>query len=499
MEKLGPLIPLAGLSDGVKCVEQAVDDDHVLVVSNKMVHLYNLDKAGIEHTWYADSGSSISSCVRSGDKVLVLVNKRTLVVADRDRNKLEDCVKLQMNNDISHVVSAEKSVWIIFVNGCVRQLEHYQTNDPEDWEQEEEVLESGVRLLSSVITQSSSGQLGVTHLMSQDNRVSVMRARLVLDTVTRIYTLTDTVTADLDLVRDDMVAWHLDPWSQLSLIKEDAIDRVDLETGKRTQLTKLPPGSKHTSLCHVSRDQLAVMGALSEGGYLLTISLTLRCVTGQAKLKTSSHTGKGLFLINGKLFVCVSNKVVSVTPNSGNLGSVIGSQATPASIIKDPQLNDNFLKMADMPEYLIIDCIIKLLNSGDYTEERQLEVLSILTEHQFSQSVMTQLVTEKLHLNHVIRLLRLLEMLLSSESTVNIDNILSWVNILVTCHYLHLVMTQDEEASSVRELLLDTVKRIQKTVKALADCKISVENLMKTNSHPVKANNQAYSIEIIQI
>ena len=405
MTKLGPLVPLAGLSAGVRRVEEADRDDQVYVVASKMCHLYNLEKSSIEHTWYGDTSSNIRSCARSGqqNKVFILVNKRTIVTAETDRNKLEDCVKLELNADVSDVVNVDGTVWIIFSNGGVRQLEYYQSEDEEDWESVEDVVDGGETVLESVVTSGESGQWSVTHLLqSRDQGLGVMRGRVVLDTVTRVHSLVDTLTTSLQLTRADAVTWHLDSWSQLYMITtQDSLVSIDSVTGAATELTSVASGSKHVSLCHVSRDQLAVIGTLSEGGYLHTVSTTYTCVTGQCKLKTSAHNDKGLHLIIKKLYLIISNKVMSVSPNCGDLESVLGSQADPAQMM-EAQLNDNILSQADMPEYLIVQCINKLL-AGDYTEERQGEVVKQLVKHNISQTVMNELITDDLSLENVIK------------------------------------------------------------------------------------------------
>ena len=62
-----------------------------------------------------------------------------------------------------------------------------------------------------------------------------------------------------------------------------------------------------------------------------------------------------------------------------------------------------------------------------------------------------------------------------------------------------MVMSKDEEAEEVRTQLYLTVTNIQDTIKALTDCRVSVQNLLQTKTPPVTVKNQAYSIQIIQI
>ena len=93
----------------------------------------------------------------------------------------------------------------------------------------------------------------------------------------------------------------------------------------------------------------------------------------------------------------------------------------------------------------------------------------------------------------------MLEELLSSEDCDLEVQILEWVNILVTSHYLQMVMCGDPEMDLMRTRLQKTVSSIQEKLKIMTDCRIIVNNLQQTKVPPMKISNQIYSIEIIQI
>ena len=97
------------------------------------------------------------------------------------------------------------------------------------------------------------------------------------------------------------------------------------------------------------------------------------------------------------------------------------------------------------------------------------------------------------------RLLALLEKLLTSGNCGTEEKLLEWVNILVTGHYLQMVMCKDQEMTDVRSRLQATIGEIQERVKTMADCQVMIKNLLNTKVPPVKISNQIYSIEIIQI
>merc|ERR1719282_1218827 len=81
----------------------------------------------------------------------------------------------------------------------------------------------------------------------------------------------------------------------------------------------------------------------------------------------------------------------------------------------------------------------------------------MLVSHDISNTIMSQHNTDKFSLEQVIRLLNLLEELLSSEDCELEVQILEWVNILVTSHYLQMVMSGDPELDLMRIRLQKTV------------------------------------------
>ena len=88
---------------------------------------------------------------------------------------------------------------------------------------------------------------------------------------------------------------------------------------------------------------------------------------------------------------------------------------------------------------------------------------------------------------------------MSSEDCDLEVQILDWVNILVTSHYLQMVMSNDPEMDQMRTKLQKTVSNIQEKLKIMTECRITVNNLLQTKIPPMKISNQIYSIEIIQI
>ena len=153
----------------------------------------------------------------------------------------------------------------------------------------------------------------------------------MLDTETRAHSVADTAARQLDTSRDQLLAAHLDPGARLLMVARDTVLMLGSVTAEEEEIVSLPPGSKHVAITHVSDTQLAVMGSLSEGGYLQTVSTLYRCVVAAAAVKTTSHSGRGLSLVRDKLYVCAGTRVATVRPGPGGLDTVLGRMAAPTT------------------------------------------------------------------------------------------------------------------------------------------------------------------------
>merc|ERR1719500_1507020 len=92
------------------------------------------------------------------------------------------------------------------------------------------------------------------------------------------------------------------------------------------------PSTLHSSLAHTMANQVAVMGSLAEGGFLQLIGTQYRAVVAESKVKTTSHKGKGMFLIGEKLYLCISSRIMSTQLGihlKGGLDMMLGRLAEP--------------------------------------------------------------------------------------------------------------------------------------------------------------------------
>ena len=401
---LGPLVQVPGLGKGVRIIVPG-EAGHVLVVAgDKMVHLYSLVTGAVIHTWYADTGTRVVSVAGAEQRSVILLNKRIVLTADKERNKMQDCDKTELSEDIYDIITVDGIIWVVFCNGAVEQLDYFTSREKEDWETVTGVITEDQTLLDTRVRLAPGAGLTVTHLVSEDNILSLVSGRLVLDTLTGTHSPAGITNTPVHVRADSLAAWHIDPWDRFLMVTKDTAAVLSFNTHSRSseEIITLPPGSKHVAITHVSENQVAVMGSLSEGGYLQILSTVYRCTVGNAAMKTTSHSGKGMFLVDDKLYVCTSNRVVSVRPGPGGLDTVLGKMAASVSSNK-PGLGQETISMPDMPESLIVECVLVLLETGETEEADQLESLRVLVNHEMSQPVLSQLMAQKLSLEQTIR------------------------------------------------------------------------------------------------
>ena len=109
---------------------------------------------------------------------------------------------------------------------------------------------------------------------------------------------------------------------------------------------------------------------------------------------------------------------------------------------------------------MLLDCIIYILDPDrtGLKEGDELRLLSILFSHSVSQAVMSEEEASRLSLEQVIKLCKVLYMLIHNPEEVECaeENLMEWVSMLVTSHYMQLVVSRDKAT-------LDWVNKMQET------------------------------------
>jgi len=499
-------------------VTEGHTSNHVVVEQGEKVVTYNMEDNCVEQTWYGGTGRSIQSAVSAMGlfgtvKIIMVVDNDTIVWGDEE-NKVENCEKLSLYKNVRELVVLDKVHWVIFEDGTVEQLMYFKNTEREEWVKSSPVLEETV-ILQTRLVQTSS-HLVLTHLVKNKNTgtLEVVRGNVVLDSENKSHTLTMVKMTPMCLA-EEVVCYDLAQDSSVAMIKTSgALCIFNTKNSMEEEVMKVP-STLNSSVINTAANQVAVMGSLSEGGYLQLISTQYRAVVVEMKVKTTSHKGRGMFLVGGKLFLLISSRIMSIelgTHLRGGLDMMLGKLAEPQpqisynvipDMIKEKDTNklmSIITNLQDIPEQLVLDCIIHLLDT--VTSEADLQrYLGILFSQNISQPVMSEEVA-RLSLEQVIVLFKVLDNLIHENQTdvENVDkSVLEWVSLLVTSHYMQLVVSRDKDTLDMVNRMQNTIKQVQESVKMMTDSKVLVHNIMNTKIPPIKNNNQAYCIEIIQI
>ena len=495
---LGPLVPLPGL-EGVRKMKEGREDGHVVCVQGeRMVHLYNTRTASLQHTWYANTGTSIQDVVAAtNNDVVILVNRKEIVLADRDKNKMEDCDRIRLEEEANEILSVSGANYIVYSSGAVEDLQ-FVIKRSEGGQIAPGILEAGEVIIESQLRCEVSGQISVSHLVTRNKGLTSVTGRLVLDITSGAHTVEEVVRRDVASDIKQLKCYIMDRrFNVIMVTSGDTLKVYNTAKGSLEDLANVPAGSKHLAITDIGDDQIAVMGTLAEGGYLHTFSRAFNCVIASCNMKTTGHKGRGLYYLQGRLLITVTNRVVTTGLTDHSLDTLMGRMAASGSQM-EASLSEEVLNMPDMPEHLITDCLLLLLDS-EAGQDFRLAALGSLVKRDISDSVMSQQIRERISMDQAIKLLELLELLLRQEDCETEEKALEWVNMVVTCHYLQMVVCPAGRLDSVRTNLRHTVGRIKERVKVLAECRATLHNLLHTKAPPVQISNQIYSIEILQI
>jgi len=499
-----------------------VTDGHtsnqVVVLQGDKVVTLNIEDNCVEQTWYGGTGRTIKSAVPALGlfdtiKLIMVVNKDTIVWGDSE-NKVENSEMLKLHKDIRQLFILDKIHWVVFEDGSIEQLRYFKTNDREEWVKSSLVVEKEVTILQTRLTQTSS-HIVLTHLVENKSTMSleVVQGNVVLDSVSQTHTVTSVSRTPICLAAE-VVCFDLAQDSVAMIRTSGALCIFNILT-KLEEEVMLLPSTLHSSVTYTGINQVAIMGSLSEGGFLKIVNTQYKAVVADTKVKTTSHKGKGMFLVGGKLFLAISSRILSLELGShlrGGLDTMLGKLAEPQTqisynVIPDLLKHNDTTKLEsvinnlqDIPEQLILDCILHFLDS-EIPEVDLQHNLCILMSRNISPPVMSEEVT-RLSMKQVIKMCKILDTLINQnqeEVLIEDKNLLEWVSLLLTSHYMQFVVSRDQDTLEMVNRLQDTVKQVQESAKVMVDSKVLVHNIMNTKLPPVKNNNLAYCIEIIQI
>jgi len=510
------MINLTGVGGGSSevSIRDGLNNNEIVIVQGEKVVAFNLEDNCVEQTWYAGTGKKIRCAVSAcglwlESKVLIVVDEKVVVWGEREK-KVETCRQLDLKKNIKELMVFDNKHWVIFEDGSVELLKYFTDTDSEEWINTKSVVNQS-KILQSEMIQSPS-HIIISHLLHDETTSNLLLVKgKVVNTETHTHDVigieTFTVCPMAKIASQELYR------GMVTLVKRNGTLSVfHPESGTDDILTL--PSADQCGLVNVSKDQVAVMGSLAEGGFLQLINTTYRAVVVDSKVKNTSHKGKGIFFSEGRLFLAINSKIMSVSLGEnlhGGLDMLLGKLAIPQTqisyytipnLIKNNEtekLENALNNMQDIPEELLLDCIAYFL-SCQLPEADVERCLCAVFKQKISNAVMSTRVSE-LELPHVVKLCSVLDKLLNSEEDIKCEqeSLLEWLSLLITSHYLQLVVSRDNNTLALLQKMVETVKSCQDTSKELIDSKVLVHNIVNTKVPPVKNNNQDYCIEIIQI
>jgi len=518
---LGPFMTLTGVGGNEVAVREGEDETRVVIVQKDKVVLFNVEDNCVEQTWYGGTENKIQGAVASmglfgKSKVLIIVNKTAIAIGNEE-SKISNCEKIEFNRDIQDILFFENQHWLVFLDGSVELLEQFYLNDKDDWILPDALLVKGATILQSQLVRKTPHCL-ISHLFQDTGgNLILIIGRVVLNTESKSHNITSVEKYKLGTSKN-IIKSDLSEELGITILKASGhLCTFNKETNAVEEIMKIP-STEHCSLVTISSGQVAVMGTLPEGGFLKLISTNYGVAVAECKVKNTMHSGKGMFLVNNRLFLSMSSKIVTVQIEpylNGGLSMLLGISAAPQAQIsynvipqlieecETSKLKSTLSTIKDIPEQLLLDCFLYFMDKDktNFNDGEEMETMNILFSYEISQALMSEEVL-RLSLNHVVKLLKTLNLLLQQPPDVvtnNEKNLFEWASMLITSHYMQLVVSRDADVLDVVNDVHQTIKIYQDTMKLMGDSKIKVHNMLNTKLPPVKNNNQAYCIEIIQI
>jgi len=503
----------------------AGDEDGLVMIGHKegKVALYDIQERAIHHTWFAATGEEVTDAQAGWgveDKVEAVVVKQddTIVFATQSDSKLEAMQKLKLSHRVQKMLVYNKEVLVVFKNGCVKSL-NFLKKSPDF------VVKEGVVGEDESLTDSWIGEdRGITRIIhrvqTKDNSSALLSGQLLIDPDTGDVKIVNTAWSDFGLTGDLLACDVLvEGNTTVAILRKDGVlysGHVGDGTDGLEAVCEVA-GVDNAGVSWVDKDHVAVMSS-REGGKLQLVNVVYRAVVAELAVKTTVHSGRGIWWVKPNLYLTVGARVVSVevTGLDGGLDKLLGSLAvnngdnsalTLYSVIPDLIKKGDSVELAklitntpDIPESLLLDCIKFFLGQCELRKEAQLCYLGLLLSRGFSDAVMADEL-RKVELNSVVKLLEVLNSLMHDPAGTECSqaSLLDWMSLVLNSHYLQLVVSKEDNTVEVLEEVNATVKTLETTTKVLVETKTLVHTILNTNLPTVPSNNHAYCIEIIQI
>merc|ERR1719383_949571 len=276
----------------------------------------------------------------------------------------------------------------------------------------------------------------------------------------------------------------------------------------------------------VSNNHFAVMYSKTneDQGHLNLISIPFQLLSAEANLKTTIHKGRGLFAVNGYLFVVGGGRVAfsQLTNLNKQLDQYIGVQMKIEDLSNEsdesalslylqlPKLYqkgdlksivETLTTRVDVPEDLVVDFVDHVTDPKSKIKlDDQLELLQPIIDQEYSHTILLAELA-RLTLDQSLLMLEIICSILDDDSTAPVTEkrLFMWIETLIGNHYVQIVLSKDNRSAELMERIHGVIRRREAAIKE-SDLLQSSWKALTTLNLPEQEDTQLpYSIQIIEL
>jgi len=528
---VGPITILDGVGGRDETKVVAGDEDgHILISQNNKVLVMKVSESAILQSWYSSPNQPVIAAVNNQEifpnsTCVVAYDGSTVAAVNNLGTKLTAFEKTILARKVFTLVAVKDDHLVVFIDGTVGSLkgliQGHKEGDQEECYSAPILDTASETLLDAFILEGSVSSL-ILVSKSLNGELKLTYGRMSLGEEKPVITgLQSNILGKFE----DFLSWDVFTGSPAYLLlwkKSGEILYTEDFVGLNWRTVDTQPNCYDSEICAISKDFCAVACSRhgEDGGKLMIISIQFQCVSSEAPLKTTVHKGRGLYYVCDYLFIVGGGRIAfgSVTDLDKNLDEFIG-QGYSETIDSVPtfgalslyqtlpklyesgdtnKILEAFTTSVDVPEDLIVDFVdyITSEKSSNITTDEKKEIL---------KSVFSIALSDKVLACELARLsmeqgLTLLEFSLSILEDSTLDpvcenRLVSWIDLILSTHYVNVVVAKDERAKSVLDALYTRVLQLEMEIFTVSNL-VSLLDSLSSLAQAKAETTHDYSIQI---
>jgi len=536
---LGTLTVLNGVGgiDETQVIE-GDEEGHVVLIQKHKVMVMKVSEACILQTWYSSSNQPVVSAARNKDNFdsctyLVGYDSNLVARVSNLGSKTSAFPKTKLRKDVFRLITSKGDHFVVFKDGSVGSLKALTPTEGEEIEMEEEdlygkgILLKDEELLEVVLLAEGSSQL-FAYVTVKDGELFLVRSRLGVNSDSSNPLLLAVTRSNLG-PRSDVISWDIFPGESSYMLiwkKSGGIMYCnDLEAQVWREVYRLE-NCYDADIAAVSNNHFAVMYSRTneDTGHLNLISIPFQLLSAERNLKTTIHKGRGLFAVNGYLFIVGGGKVAfsQLTNLTKQLDQYIGVQMKIEDLSKEldesafslylhlPKLYkkgdlksivETLTTRIDVPEDLIVEFVDHVTDSKTKIKfDDQLELLQPIISQEYSHTIL-QAELARLTLDQSLLMLEIICSILDDEDVTAVleKRLLMWMELLIGNHYVQIVLSKDNRTAEVMDRTDSVIRRTEAANKEYSLLQSSLKALTMLEPPQQEDLHFPYFIQILEL